>query len=316
MGFLTFGFLGLLTAAFVTETPMFVFFTAAYPFLYLGNLFVRHKRLASAQPWPVNEKIVLITGASSGIGQSLAHVFAKRGATLILCARREDMLSSVANECRELNSSVKVLTVKCDVTDESDVARLVETIETTYGRLDCLALNAGVSMGEDFAELKDYSVIKKVMDVNYYGCTNVTYKALPLLKKNKKSRILVTNSISGILALPSRSGYAAAKFAVRGFFDSLQAELWKDEIFITLAYPGPVKTEINKNRLGDDPKQLDFTNAITSEECAQELVEGVLRGDKEVIFTRNGKLGRLMEGVFPDLTAYLVDRNARKHLNK
>ncbi|CAG8511715.1 387_t:CDS:2 [Acaulospora colombiana] len=234
---------------------------------------------------------------------------------LVLCARREDLLSKVANECRELNSSAKVLTVKCDVTDMADVSRLVEAVETTYGRLDCLALNAGVSMGEEFAELKDYDMIKKIMDVNYYGCTNLTYKALPLLKKNRKSRIFVVNSVAGIIPLPLRTGYSASKFAVRGFFESLQPELLKDEIFITLAYPGAVKTDINKNRLGTNPKYLDLTNAISSEECAQIIVDGVRRGDKEIQFTSNGKLGRLIEGVFPDLLAYLVVKNSRKHLD-
>ncbi|CAG8825446.1 5825_t:CDS:1, partial [Dentiscutata erythropus] len=155
---------------------------------------------------------------------------------VIICARRDEMLSNVAEECRKINDSVKVLKVKCDIANESEVSQMFEIIKTTFDRLDCIILNAGVSMGEQFEDT-DYSIIKKIMDINYFGSTNVTHKALPLLKNNKKSRILVVNSIIGIIPIPLRTGYAASKFALRGFFESLQSELWKDEIFITMAYP-------------------------------------------------------------------------------
>ncbi|CAG8517958.1 9886_t:CDS:2, partial [Scutellospora calospora] len=266
------------------------------------------------QPWPAKEKVVLITGASSGIGQSLAYIFAKQGSTLILCARREDLLNDVANECRNKYGATKVITIKCDVTNENEVSNLIKIIENSFNKLDCIILNAGVSMGESLEDISDYDILKKIMNVNYFGSTNVTYNSLNLLKKNKGSRIVVINSLSGFIPLPLRTGYSASKFALRGFFESLQLEVWKYEIFVTIAYPGPVLTEINKNRLGDNAKQLDMTGAMTSDECASIIYKGICRGDKEVVFTTKGKFGRLMEGVFPDAWSYLLRKYSLKAL--
>jgi len=220
---------------------IFIGFVSLIPILYFANLFIRYKRHKAATPWPIQEKVVVITGASSGIGASLAYEFARQGATLILCARRVDALANVAKECKEKHGATNVLILKVDVTNESDIFRLVDTVERDYNKIDCLVLNAGVSMGESLDSIEDFNIIRKVMDVNYFGATELTYNALPLLKKAEKSRIVVISSIVGIIPIPLRTGYAGSKFAVRGFFESLQTELIDDNIFITMAYPVNIK---------------------------------------------------------------------------
>ncbi|CAG8458573.1 17331_t:CDS:2 [Gigaspora rosea] len=248
---------------------MFALFTLLYPFLYLFELYARHQRHKLAQPWSANNKVILITGASSGIGRSLAHIFAKQGSNLILCARREDYLTNVANECRD-HGATRVITVKCDVANENDVSNLIKTIEDSFNKLDCVILNAGVTMGERFENI-DYQIIKDIMNVNYFGSTNVAYKALNLLKKTKKSRIVVVDSLAGVLPLPLRSGYC-----------------------------------------GNNPIPLNMKGAMSVDECAKIIYKGVCRGDKEIVFTAGGKLGRLMEAVFPNAFAHLTRKFAWK----
>ncbi|CAG8680441.1 17437_t:CDS:2 [Cetraspora pellucida] len=306
--------IGLLSIAiaFFTKTSMLALFTILYPFLYLLDLYARYKRHKLAQPWPAKDKVVLITGASSGIGRSLAHLFAKQGSTLILCARREDALINVANECRDQYGATKVITIKCDVSDEDDVSKLIKTVEDSFNKLDCLILNAGVSMGERFESISDYNIIKTIMDINYFGSTYITYKALNLLKNSKGSRIVVVDSFLGICPVPLRTGYCGSKFALRGFFESLQFEIWEHEIFVVMAYPDVVKTEINDNRLGKTPSRLDMKSAMSSDECANIIYRGVVRGDKEILFVARGEFARLAEGVFPDAWSYLTRKYSWK----
>ncbi|CAG8509392.1 26574_t:CDS:2 [Gigaspora margarita] len=302
--------IGVLSIILFTEASMFALFTLLYPFLYLFDLYARHQRHKLAQPWSANDKVILITGASSGIGRSLAHVFSKQGSNLILCARREDYLINVANECRD-HGATRVITVKCDVTNENDVSNLIKTVEDSFDKLDCVILNAGVTMGERFENI-DYQIIKDIMDVNYFGSTNVAYKALNLLKKTKGSRIVVVDSLAGVIPLPLRSGYCGSKFALRGFFETLQIEVWEHEIFVIMTYPGIVATNINEARLGNNPIPLNMKGAMSGDECAKIIYEGVCRGDKEIVFTAEGKLGRLMEAVFPDAFSHLSRKFAWK----
>ncbi|CAG8733914.1 16787_t:CDS:2 [Dentiscutata erythropus] len=298
--------IGLLSIVFFSEASMFALFTILYPFLYLFDLYARHQRRKLAQPWPAKDKVILITGASGGIGRSLAHVFAKQGSNLVLCARREEYLTNVANECREYGAT-KVITVKCDITNENEVSNLIKATEDSFNKLDCLILNAGVSMGEPFESISDYKIIKDIMDVNYFGSTNVAYQALKLLKNNKGSRIVVVDSLLGFISAPLRTGYCGSKFALKGFFESLQLEVWEYEMFV-----GTVVTNINDARLGKNSKPLNMKGAMSADECANIIYKGVCRGDKEIVFTTEGKIGRLMEGVFPDAWSYLTKKFARK----
>jgi len=136
------------------------------------------------------------------------------------------------------------------------------------------------------------------------------------LKKGEKSRIVVVSSLSSIIPyLPFRTGYAASKCALKGFFETLQAELIKSNIFVTTAYPGIVKTEINDTRLGKNPKGIDFSNAMSTEECAKTIVDGTIKAHREIVFTNAGKFARILEGIFPDLLAYTTYNRAGKYIN-
>lgn len=312
----TFNSLSKTASTFVSPTLLLIGFISVLPILYIANFYCRYKRYQAATPWSVQNKVVVITGASSGIGEELAYEFARQGAKLILCARRADKLSDVADVCRDKYGATHVAINKVDVTRENDVDRLIETIEASYDKIDCLVLNAGVSMGESLEDIEDFNIIKDIMNVNYYGSTMLTYYALPLLKKAEKPRIVVVSSLASVLPfVPMRTGYAASKCALRGFFESLQTELLKDNIFVTIAYPGIVKTEINDSRLGKNPKHLDFNKAMPAEECAKIIVDGTIRADREIVFTHLGKLGKILDGVFPDLLFYVSQNYVLKQIS-
>jgi len=303
------------TSTLLTPTAVFVGFLSFFPILYLLNFYAHYKRQQAATPWTARDKVIVITGASSGIGEALAYEFASQGAKLLLCARRAEKLDKVATTCREKYGAEKVMIHKVDVTRESDVMRLIDSIDVTYEKIDCLVLNAGVSMCGALGSLDDFKTIKDVMDVNFFGSTMLTFHALPLLKKAEKSRIVVVSSELGIISsVPFRTGYTASKSALKGFYESLQSEVINDDIFISIAYPGLVKTEISKHRLGTYQKDFDFTNAMSSEECAKIIVDGTIKGQKEIFSTHMGMIGRLIDGAFPDLATFLVQKRAKKLL--
>jgi len=297
----------------ISPTLILIGFVSVLPILYVANFYCRYKRYQAASPWSVRDKVVLITGASSGIGEELAYEFARQGANLILCARRTDKLSEIEKICRDKYGATNVSIKKVDVSRETDIENLIVSIND---KIDCLVLNAGVSMGESLEEIEDFSIIKDIMDVNYYGSTMLTHYALPFLKKAEKPRIVVVSSLASVIpCVPLRTGYAASKCALKGFFESLQAELIKDNIFITIAYPGVVKTEINNSRLGKNPKDLDFSKAMPADECARIIVDGTIKAHKEIVFTNFGKLSRILEGAFPDLLTYVSHNYVAKHVS-
>ncbi|CAG8754209.1 2617_t:CDS:2, partial [Dentiscutata heterogama] len=150
---------------------------------------------------------------------------------------------------------------------------------------------------------------------NYFGSTNFVYQALPLLKRSPKSRVVVVSSAAGLVGAPFRTGYSGSKFAVRGFFTALASEIAENDVYVTVAYPGPVKTQINNTRLGKAPRELDVSNAITPEKCAQIIYEATLNGDKEVMFENLGRIVKTMEGPFPYLVSWFTSR-VQNSLNK
>lgn len=301
----------------LTPTAVLAGFLSLLPILYLLNFYAHYKRHQAATPWTARDKVVVITGASSGIGEALAYEFAKQGAILFLCARRTEKLAEVATTCKEKYGASNVTIHKVDVTRESDVSRLIETIDATHEKIDCLVLNAGVSMGEALGNLEDLKIIKDVMDVNFFSAASLTHNALPLLKNAEKSRIVVISSVLGIVSsLPFRTGYIASKCALKGFFESLQSEVINDNIFISIAYPGLVKTEISKSRLGTDKKDFDFSKAMSSDDCAKIIVDGTVKGQKEIFPAQymEGFICRLMDGAFPDLVSLMAHKRAKKFI--
>eukprot|EP00013_Stygamoeba_regulata_P021054 CAMPEP_0177653490 /NCGR_PEP_ID=MMETSP0447-20121125/13765_1 /TAXON_ID=0 /ORGANISM="Stygamoeba regulata, Strain BSH-02190019" /LENGTH=307 /DNA_ID=CAMNT_0019156953 /DNA_START=149 /DNA_END=1072 /DNA_ORIENTATION=- len=276
-----------------------------------GMIRLIRKLMWRSVPWLAAGKLVVITGASAGIGKSLALEYARQGARLVLAARRENELRKVAKLCENLSPlNLDVTIVKCDVSIEEDCKNLMDTAGALHnGRIDAIFLNAGISMGELFEDVKDVSIFRRLMDVNYHGCVYCTYYALPYLKKSEHGKIVVISSLAGKGPLPTRSGYSASKYALHGFFDSLRIELSeKYPIDVTLICPGLVQTDINRTRLGSNPEQLDMNQGMTVSEATQIIALKTLNGVREEVFTLPGKIGQYIRFFIPELYDTIVRR--------
>lgn len=256
----------------------------------------------------LNNKIVIITGASSGIGKSLAHEFARRGATLVLAARQYVTLCEIAQQLQE-QYTIKALAVQCDVTLESDCQHLINQAKLTFGQIDVLINNAGISMRALFKDV-DVQVLKTLMDVNFWGAVYCTKYALPEITRTQGS-IVGVSSIAGYKGLPGRTGYSASKFAMNGFLDSLRVENLKTGVHVMTACPGFTasnirNTALNKegNRQGES--SMHEEKMMTSEEVAKRIADGVENRTRTLIMTGQGRLTVLLSKIFPAVLDKLV----------
>ncbi len=256
-------------------------------------------------------QVVLLTGASSGIGAELARQFAAAGAKLALVARDVARLEQVAAECRALGS--EALVVPGDVSQELSCASVVQRTVEHYHRLDVLVNNAGLGSSGLFEQITDLSIFDTLMRVNYLGSVWCTAHALPHLKTSK-GRIVAISSLTGLTGVPKRTAYAATKHAMAGFFDSLRIELAGSGISVTVVYPGFVFSEINQRALspdgtpfGDRGYQRRKGETMETDECCRLILQSVARRDRDLVMTWRGKIGRLLKLISPSL----VDRIAR-----
>jgi len=256
-------------------------------------------------------KSVVVTGASSGIGKALCLALAPQRPRLGLAARDTARLEEVAAQCRA--AGAETLVVPTDVTSVDQCRRLVDATAEAFGILDVLVNNAGVGMLARFDETEDLSVYERLMKVNYLGCVYPTYYALPHLKKSR-GQIVVMASLAGLTGVPTRSGYAASKHAVFGFFDSLRIELDGTGVSVTMVAPYFVRSEIHRRASGPDGQPLGASpmqedKIMTAEECAAITVAGMERRQRLVITNwRGGRLSRLLRIFAPGV----VDGLARK----
>ena len=256
----------------------------------------------------LNNKIVIITGASSGIGKSLAHEFARRGANLVLAARQYVTLCELAQELQD-KYQIKALAVQCDVTVENDCAHLVNQAKLTFGKIDILINNAGISMRALFKDV-DVQVLKALMDVNFWGMVYCTKYALPEIIQTQGS-IVGVSSIAGYKGLPGRTGYSASKFAMNGFLDSLRVENLKTGVHVMTACPGFTASNIRNTALNKDGNQqgessLHEEKMMTSEEVAKIIADGVEKRERTLIMTGQGKLTILLSKIIPAILDKLV----------
>lgn len=260
----------------------------------------------------MKDKVVIITGASSGIGEALARKFAAGGSLLVVAARRIDRLTALKEELR----GTEVLVVQADVTDAVDCQNLVNAAVERFGRIDILINNAGISMRSIFEEV-ELDVIRRVMDVNFWGTVYCTKFALPHLLQVKGSVVGVI-SIAGHVGLPGRTGYAASKFAVRGFLDTLRIENLKKGLHVLVAAPGFTASEVRLSALnakglqqGESPR--DEGKMMSAETCADHIYKAVRKRKRELILTFvEGKLTVFLGKFFPAL----LDRLAYNHMAK
>lgn len=250
----------------------------------------------------MKDKVIIITGASSGIGKATAEVFAKNGSKIILNARNEISLNKVADSIKKEFSNPNVTAVAGDVSNEDDCKKIIDAAIAQYGKIDVLINNAGISMRALFTDV-DLSVIKKVMDINFYGTVYCTKYALPYLLKSKGSLVGIS-SIAGYKGLPARSGYSSSKFAMQGFLESIRIENLKNNLHVLVACPGFTKSNIRFTALtadgskqGDSP--LDEKNIMSSEEVAQHLYHAIKNRKRDLVLTTQGKLTVLLNKFFP-----------------
>ncbi|MCP4662177.1 MAG: SDR family oxidoreductase [bacterium] len=260
------------------------------------------------------ENVVVITGASAGIGRQAALQLADEGAHLSLAARHEEPLHEVADACRRRGG--RALAVPTDVSDKDPCRRLIDRTIGEYGRLDTLINNAGITMWTRFDEIQDLGPIERIMQVNYFGSVYCTHYALPHLKKTR-GRIVGISSLTGKTGVPTRTGYAASKHAMAGFFDSLRIELAESGVSVTMVYPGFVSTGIRERAFGPDGQPIERSpvresEVMSSEECARWIVKAAAQRKRELIMTFRGKLGLWLKLISPGL----VDRIAQRAIEK
>ncbi len=262
----------------------------------------------------MKDDVVIITGASKGIGAELARQLAAKGARLVLAARHETELEVVAEQCRALGA--RVVAVKADVALERDCQNIVSGAVIAFGRIDTLVNNAGMSMWARFEDLEDVSALERIMQVNYMGAVYCTRHALAFLREGG-GRIVGISSLAGRTGVPTRTGYAASKHAMTGFFDSLRIELAGSGVTVTMIYPGFVATGIRENATGPDGRPIMVSpvkesRVMSAEACARRIVRAVERREREVVMTARGKMGLWLKLLAPSL----VDRIARRAIER
>jgi|SRR4051812_43597158 short-subunit dehydrogenase len=257
---------------------------------------------------------IILTGASEGIGRALALALAARGARLALAARDRERLESLAQECRALGA--EALAIPTDVTNQQDLEWLVNEAAKTFGGLDAVVHNAGITMWSRFDALADFSIFERLMEVNYLAPVRLTALALPHLK-NSRGLIVAVASLAGLTGVPERSGYAASKHAMIGFFDSLRIELAGTGVDISVIAPDFVVSEIHKRAIGPDGEPLGASpmmqaKIMTADACAARIVRAMEKRQRLLLMSTRGKLGRWLKLLAPSM----IDRIAAKAIRQ
>ena len=258
----------------------------------------------------MKDRVIVVTGASKGIGAELARQWAREGARLALAARDEAALRAVAAECAALGGQAEAIVT--DVAVEDDCRRLVERTVAAFGGLDVLVNNAGATMWARFEDIADMAILERIMKVNYLGAVYCTRHALPHLRASR-GRLVAVSSLAGRTGVPTRTGYAASKHAMMGFFDSLRIELADTGVAVTTICPGFVSTGIRENATGPDGKPIRVSpvkegEVMGVEECARLTREAVAARRRELVMTARGRMGLFLKLVAPGL----IDRIARR----
>ncbi|NPD46171.1 MULTISPECIES: SDR family oxidoreductase [unclassified Lentimicrobium] len=262
----------------------------------------------------MKDKVVIITGASSGIGKALVYEYAKRGAKIVMAARNISKLEEIRGGL--LKQGTDCLAVNTDVSLEKDCENLINLTVEKFGRIDILINNAGISMRALFKDL-ELDVLKQLMDVNFWGTVYCSKYALPYLIERKGSLVGVI-SIAGYVGLPGRTGYSASKFAVRGFLDTLRVENLKTGLHVLVAAPGFTQSNIRNVALtkdgsvqGDSPRNEG--KMMTSEQVACKIVKAIDKKKAAIVLTfLEGKFTVFLNKTFPRI----LEKLTYKHMAK
>lgn len=247
------------------------------------------------------DKVIIITGASDGIGAELARQLSRDKPKLVLAARRLDALQAVAAQCEALGATTFVMAT--DVSVEADCRSLIAHAVDKFGSIDALVNNAGISMHANFDEITDTGVYEKLMRVNFMGSVWPTHAALPHLKSSK-GLVVAVASLAGLIGVPGRTTYCASKFAQTGFFEALRVELAPEGVDVCIVYPGVVATEIRRNGWNAKGQTagvsgLNEEGAMSVGECAGLIVSAMRSRKREEVMSVKGKLGRWIKLIAP-----------------
>jgi short-subunit dehydrogenase len=257
------------------------------------------------------EQAAIVTGASAGIGRSLALKLAEQGAKVALAARRVDRLEQIAGECRQRGG--EALVIPTDVSDEDQCRTLIDKSIAAFGRLDMLINNAGLSASALLEDFPDLCLFKHVMAVNFYGAVHCTYYALPYLKQ-ARGRIVTISSLGGKSAIPYNTPYIASKYALHGFCDSLRMELVQSGVSVSVICPSWVATEFHESQMdkngvprGSRGRAIYTRRTMTTDRCAEIVLEAARKRRREVLMAP-GTLAVWLKVLAPGL----LDRMAMK----
>ncbi|MBK9637838.1 MAG: SDR family oxidoreductase [Bacteroidetes bacterium] len=261
----------------------------------------------------MQSKVVIITGGGSGIGKACASTFLARGYRVVISGRRMEKLQEVISEFK--SSSEHLLAVQADVSVEEDAKRIIDETLAKFGRIDVLINNAGISMRALFEEM-DLSVLKRLMDTNFWGAVYCTKYALPHLLESKGS-VVGISSIAGKKGLPGRTGYSASKFALEGFLETLRIENLKKDLHVLVACPGFTASEIRISSLsadgsaqGESPREEN--KMMSAQTVAHKIAEAVKYRKRDLVLTFNGRFTVWLNKFFPAF----MDKLVYKHMAK
>jgi len=261
----------------------------------------------------MKDKVVIITGCTSGIGKALAYECAARGAKLTISARDNEKLMAIAEDLRK--TGAQVLAVKTDVSVEAYCSELITETISTYGRIDVLINNAGMSMRALFEDV-DLSVLHKLMNTNFWGTVYCSKFSLPYLLKSKGSLVAIS-SIAGYKGLPGRTGYSSSKFAIQGLLEVIRIENRKKGLHVLIAAPGFTASNIRNVALAKDGTQqgetpLDESKLMSAETVAKKIIDAIDKRKRTLILTTQGKMTILLNKFFPAF----MDKMVYNHMAK
>ncbi|MGA2823452.1 MAG: SDR family oxidoreductase [Bacteroidales bacterium] len=261
----------------------------------------------------MKDKVIIITGATSGIGKALAYELASRGARLVISARNKEKLVEVSEDL--LRTGIKILPVKADVSLEEDCRELIRRTVEEFGTIDILINNAGISMRALFEEV-DLEVLRKLMNTIFWGTVYCSKFALPYLLKSKGSLVGIS-SIAGYKGLPGRSGYSSSKFAIQGLLEVIRIENRKKRLHVLIAAPGFTASNIRNVALSKDGSQqgetpLDESKLMPAETVASKIADAIEKRKRTLILTTQGKLTVLLNKFLPSF----MDKMVYNHMAK
>ena len=259
------------------------------------------------------EDVVIVTGASEGIGRALSLELARRGVRLVLAARNQARLDELARLCEARGASC--LPIVTDVGNEADCSALVERTVERWGRIDVLVNNAGLTSWARVDALSDARVFEELMRINYLGAAWLTRDALPWLVRSQ-GRIVAIASVAGLTGVPERAAYSASKHAMIGFFESLRIELADRGVTVTIIAPDFVVSEIHRRALGADGQPLGTSpmqerRIMTAEDCARRIVKAIDRRERLAVTSLRGRFGRWFKLIHPALVDRIAARAIR-----